>query len=184
ETPMIRKIPQKVRDWLRLLFFLGCLLVYTKINLHEYTIYYYIHSAKTDKSQTPAIVIRYLNTVTEPKREQNGKFYYTNDGSNGIQYEETQTTSMLFSEGERKLDYMRYSFSISNNNTESTYYLDENLKVRRKYVSSNDELTEKKKVMVGDQKIVDQGIQTLIQPILKERVHPPIFFNLQWLYDW
>lgn len=140
-------------------------MVYISSNLHEYTIYYYTHSAKTDKSQTPAIVIRYLDTVTEPKREQNGKFYYTNDGSNGIRYEEIHTTSMLFSEGERTLNYMRYSFSISDHNTESTYYLDENLKVKRKYLSSNDEITEKKKVMVGDQKIVDQGIQTLIEPI-------------------
>lgn len=59
---------------LALAVLISALYAQVRYNFNNYQIYYYIHSTKTDKSQTPIVVVQYLETVVAPKRDYNGQF--------------------------------------------------------------------------------------------------------------
>lgn len=157
--------------------------IYIFTNLSWNRIYYYTHSQKTDKKLTPIVVIYNLGDImTKPKRESDGKYHYTVPG-NIIRYEQDENIALTYRNGEG-IRRLHSSFSILDNKNETSisYHLSPELKITNIVEFLPDKIHNIQE-KPGDQEMVDKYIRQLTDHVIETRVTPPLFFNLQWLYD-
>lgn len=138
---------------------------------------------KTDKKLTPIVVIYNLGDImTKPKRESDGKYHYTVPG-NIIRYEQDENIALTYRNGEG-IRRLHSSFSILDNKNETSisYHLSPELKITNIVEFLPDKIHNIQE-KPGDQEMVDKYIRQLTDHVIETRVTPPLFFNLQWLYD-
>lgn len=139
-------------------------------------VYYYQHSAVTDKDGIPFVVLDNLDWLVEGF-EENGEFTYEIDGISWISYKPKSLpdTIVVLSQFNSATDS---TYVLKNNSTQKIWYLYNNkfqLTSIEYYLGDSIPITEE------EQSFAKQTLKTMTDP-LSERVSAPII-NLQWLYD-